>query len=94
LLEMILCRLDHLACHGRDAAECEKQIRSVEAAREELAGITPAALAEFVSAWRYDLYRWNARLHGLPHFTRLPEAFAWLGIADVRPGSQERTASG
>jgi hypothetical protein len=86
LLDGILHRLDHLACHSRDARQHEKELLAVEAARAELDLITAQSLAEFVGAWRHDLYRWNARLHGLPRFTRIADALAWLGITDVHAG--------
>lgn len=86
LLKGILDRLGHLACHSRDARQHEKELLALEASEEELAKITAQSLAEFVGAWRYDMYRWNARLHGLPRFTRIIDALGWLRITDVHSG--------
>jgi hypothetical protein len=83
LLEGILHRLAQLAVRGRDPRQCEKELAAVEASQDQLSRITARSLADFVSAWRYDLYRWNARLHGLPRFEHVTEALTWLGVTDV-----------
>jgi hypothetical protein len=56
---------------------------SVAASRAALELVTADDLAEFVAAWRYDQFHWNARLHMLPNYEKLTEALTWLGIADV-----------
>jgi hypothetical protein len=86
LLEGILRRLEHLSCHSRDARQHERELLAVEASQDQLAEITSQSLADFVGAWRYDLFRWNARLHGLPRFSRISDALSWLGITDFYPG--------
>jgi hypothetical protein len=63
--------------------EIGRVLRSVAASRAALDLLTAEDFAEFVGAWRYDLYRWNARLHGLPRFSRIADALNWLGITDV-----------
>jgi hypothetical protein len=69
--------------HTRDGYEIVKVLGSVAAARAALDRLTAEGLAEFVAAWRYDQFHWNARLHLLPRFEELAEALDWLGIADV-----------
>lgn len=83
LLDGIIRRLEHLAVHTRDARQHEKELLAVEASRAALEGIDARALADFVGAWRYDLYRWNALLRQLPRLSRVRDALGWLGITDV-----------
>jgi hypothetical protein len=66
-----------------DGHEVTKVLGAVAAALTALEALDPGHLAEFVAAWRYDQFRWNARLHLLPQFTELSEALGWLGITDV-----------
>jgi hypothetical protein len=66
-----------------DGYEIAQVLASVRASRESLELFTAQDLAEFVGAWRYDLYCWNARLHILPLFSRITDALDWLGITDV-----------
>jgi hypothetical protein len=66
-----------------DGHEISKVLSAVAASRAALDQVTGKDLAEFVGAWRFDQFHWNARLHQLPRFDRLDEALAWLGIADV-----------
>ncbi len=66
-----------------DGHEIIRVLRSIEAARETLNGITPDNLAEFTSAWRHDLYLWNSRLAQLPRFGQIEEALNWLGLRDI-----------
>jgi hypothetical protein len=84
LLAGILERLAGSAAQGRDTRQCEKELAAVRAGRDQLNRISATSLAEFVGAWRYDLYRWNARLHGLARFERLADALTWLGVTDVQ----------
>jgi hypothetical protein len=88
--QAMLARLDGRLWHLRrrrtrtwDGHEIGRVLRSVAASREALDLLTAEDFAEFVGAWRYDLYRWNARLHGLPRFSRITDALSWLGITDV-----------
>jgi hypothetical protein len=69
--------------HTWDGYEIRRVLRSVAASRAALDACTPQDLAEFTSLWRFDLYRWNARLHHLPRFSRMTDALSWLGITDV-----------
>ncbi|HST82316.1 MAG TPA: hypothetical protein VLL08_11320 [Kineosporiaceae bacterium] len=72
----------------QDGYEIASVLRSVAAAREALNRLSPEVLAEFVAAWRYDQFHWNARLHLLPKVGELAEALAWLGITDVHLASE------
>jgi hypothetical protein len=70
-----------------DGHEISKVLGAVAASRSALERLQPYDLAEFVAAWRYDQYQWNARLHLLPNYEKLSEALTWLGITDVHLGS-------
>jgi hypothetical protein len=84
LLAGILDRLTRPAASSRETRQCEKEFVAVRAGQDQLNRISAWSLAEFVGAWRYDLYRWNARLQGLPRFDRITEALTWLGVTDVQ----------
>jgi hypothetical protein len=58
-------------------------LTSVRASRETVDSFTALDLAEFVGAWRYDLFCWNARLPGLPRLNRIADALDWLGLSDI-----------
>jgi hypothetical protein len=80
-----LWRLRRYQLVTRNGYEIASVLRAVAASREVLETVTPHDLAEFTSLWRSDLYRWNARLHQLPRFSRIVDALGWLGITDVYP---------
>jgi hypothetical protein len=65
-----------------DGWDVAQVMRCVMASREALDGIRPEDLAEFTSAWRHDLYRWNAVLPRLPRFTRITDALSWIGLRE------------
>jgi hypothetical protein len=73
----------------RDGHQISKVLSSVAAARAALELVTGEGLAEFVAAWRYDHFNWNARLHQLEPFDQIADALAWLGITDVHLGALE-----
>jgi hypothetical protein len=73
-----------------DGHDVRRVLISMAAALETLETVTTRDLAEFTSAWRYDLFRWRARTHRLPRFGHLVEALNWLGISDVYGGFRSR----
>jgi hypothetical protein len=81
--EQRLWKLREGRTHTWDGYEISRVLSSIAACRAALESVTPRDLAEFTSLWRFDLYRWNARLHRLPRLSRLTDALSWLGITDV-----------
>jgi hypothetical protein len=69
--------------HTPDGFEIPQVITAVEASLSALAGITADDLAGYTSQWRFDLFRWRARLHQVPRFDRVREALGWLGVTDA-----------
>ena len=82
-LDRRLWALRETRSHTADGYRIGTVLGSVAAAREALERVLPGDLAEFTALWRYDLYRWNARLQQLPRLSRLDEALDWLGLTDV-----------
>jgi hypothetical protein len=80
-------RLQRFQVEGRqcswDGHKISKVLTSVRESRRALDAITATSLAEFTAAWRHDLYVWNARLPGLPRFSRLGDALNWLNLTDI-----------
>jgi hypothetical protein len=92
LLDRIEHRLLEVGCHSRETSLVDRQLRSLAAARISLGRITARALADFVAAWRHDLYVWNAFLARLPRLGSLPEALSWLGLPDHHVADSRLTA--
>ena len=74
---------------GPERSEADKAGRSVRAAKDQLAEITPELCQRFMRLWREDLERWRTYLAGLPHLDSLEDAFQYLDIKlDTTPGQQ------
>jgi hypothetical protein len=92
LLDRIERQLLDAGCHSRETRHVEPVLRSLDVARAALADVTAQALADFVAAWRHDLYVWNAFLARLPRLGSLPEALSWLGLPDHHVADSRLTA--
>lgn len=78
-----LWKLRATRTHTHDGYEIPQVVTAVEASLSALATITADDLAAYTSQWRFDLFRWRARLHQVPRFDRVQEALGWLGVTDV-----------
>jgi hypothetical protein len=60
--------------------EAARAARSVRAAQDQLAKITPELCQRFVQLWHDDLVKWRDYLAGLPRLDSTVAAFKYLGI--------------
>ncbi len=64
----------------REDADKTKMLASLQAAREQLNGITPAFCESYLQAWTADRARWRAYLASLPRCEQRSEAIAGLWL--------------
>ena len=75
----------------RDKDEAAKAGRSIKAAQDQLARITPRLCQRFVQLWQADLQKWHRYLAGLPRLDSLETAFKYL---DIEPACHHRSRLG